>query len=706
MRNFLERLQFGFNRDLQLILQTEAAECGLASLAMVAAYHGYQTDLTSLRTKYAVSLKGATLAQLIKVAAALGFQTRPIRLELGDLDKLSMPCILHWDLKHFVVLKRVGGDGIQILDPARGERKLSQAEVSRSFTGVALELTPGFDFKQKKERQQLQLNAFFRQVKGLPSLMLQVFALSAALEVFGLVLPFFSQWVIDDVLVSGDADLLVVLMVGLLLVGIFQVAAGWTRSWVLMYVTTTLNLQWVGNTFSHLMHLPMAWFEKRHLGDVVSRFGSISTLQQTLTTGMVGAVIDGIMAMVTLCVMVVYSPQLSVVAVGAVAIYTVVRVLRYGALRSASGEQIVRSAKLQSYFMESIRGVQVLKLFNREEDRLHRYMNLTVESANAGLTVQRQALFFSALNGVLVALENAAVLYLGAKLVMANQLSVGMLMAFLGYKAQFVTRASGLVDQVLAFKMLGLQAERLADIVLTQTEPQQDADAFRTKDSISACIELRGVSYRYAADEPWVLKDVNFKIEVGESVAIVGPSGCGKTTLLKVMLGQLEPQEGEVLVGGVPIKQLGLNSYREMVGVVMQDDHLFAGSVAENIALFDPQIDHERIAASAQQAAIHADIARMPMGYNTLVGDMGTALSGGQRQRVVLARALYKQPKLLFLDEATSNLDTATEGLINGVVQNLVMTRVVIAHRPQTIEAMDRVIHLDKIPSSTVVLGQ
>ncbi|MEJ7687571.1 MAG: peptidase domain-containing ABC transporter [Variovorax sp.] len=692
----LDRLQFGFGRKLRLILQTEAAECGLASLAMVACYHGYNTDLPSLRSRYAVSLKGATLAQLMKIASALGFQTRPVRLDLQDLDKLAMPCILHWDLKHFVVLQRVRHETIDILDPARGARTLKHEEASRSFTGVALEMAPGLAFQPRKERQQLRLGALLSKARGLRRSLVQVFAIAAALEVFGLVLPFFSQWVIDDVLVSGDADLLAVLMVGLVLVGTFQVAAGWVRGWVLMHLTTTLNLQWMSGTFAHLLRLPMGWYEKRHLGDVVSRFGSIGALQQTLTGGMVGAVIDGIMAVITLVVMLFYSPRLAAVAGAAVLLYALVRVMRYSALRSASGEQIVRAARQQTHFMESVRGIQALKLFNREDDRLRRYMNLAVESTNAGLTVQRQVLFFGTVNGILITLENAAVLYLGAHLVLGSQLSVGMLIAFLSYKTQFISRASALVDQVLSFKMLGLQTDRLADIVLAKPEPMHHAGLHRSHDGICASIELRGVGFRYAPGEPWVLRELSLKIEPGESVAIAGPSGCGKTTLLKVMLGQLEPEEGGVWIGGVPLKQLGLHYYREQIGVVMQDDRLFAGSIAENISLFDPQADHDRIEQAAVQAAVHDDISRMPMGYNTLVGDMGAALSGGQRQRVVLARALYKQPRILLLDEATSHLDTHTESLVNQAVQRLDMTRIVIAHRQQTLDAMGRVIFLTR----------
>ncbi|GAA4333841.1 hypothetical protein GCM10023165_09240 [Variovorax defluvii] len=298
----LERLRFGFGRKLRLVLQTEAAECGLAALAMVAGYHGYDTDLPSLRARHAVSLKGATLAQLMKFAEALGFQTRPLRLGLKDLDKLATPCILHWDLRHFVVLQRVRRGFIDILDPAHGSRTLKHDEAGRSFTGVALEMAPGLSFKPRKERQRLQIGALLSKVRGLRRSLVQVFALAAALEVFGLVLPFFSQWVIDDVLVSGDADLLVVLISGLVLAGTFQVVAGWTRARVLLHLTTTLSLQWTAGAFSHLLRLPMAWYEKRHLGDIVSRFGSIGALQQALTSGMVGAVVDGIMATVTLIV--------------------------------------------------------------------------------------------------------------------------------------------------------------------------------------------------------------------------------------------------------------------------------------------------------------------------------------------------------------------------------------------------------------------
>jgi ATP-binding cassette, subfamily B, bacterial CvaB/MchF/RaxB len=691
--NIISGLNLGFRKKLPVILQTEAAECGLASLAMVACYHGYLTDLGTLRSRYSISLKGSTLAELIRIADGLKLQSRPLRLELDEMRELKTPCILHWELSHFVVLESATATGLRIHDPAQGKRSLTYAEASKLFTGVALELTPTIAFEKKEEKQSLKLRTLFGKVTGLKRSLLQVFLLAGALEIFGIVAPFFSQWIIDDALVSGDQDLLVILVVGLLLISLTRMVIGLIRSWVVMHLSTTLNIEWFANVFAHLLKLPVPWFEKRHLGDVVSRFGSLGSIQQAMTGGLVGAVLDGIMSLITLAMMFVYSPTLSAVALGAVVLYAAVRIARYGALRDASAEQLVRQAKQQSHFMESIRGIQALKLFNREEDRRQRYLNLAVDTTNNSLSIQKQNMAFSTVNGLLVAIENAAILYLGAKLVMTNQFSIGMLVAFISYKDQFVSRISSLIDTAVAFKMLGIQAERLADIVLTAPEEATRIEHL-AQEAISPTIEVRNVSFRYATGEPWVLRNVSMTIEAGESVAIAGPSGCGKTTLFKIMLGQLPPEEGEVLVGGIPLKQLGLKTYREQIGVVMQDDQLFAGSLTENIAFFDPQTEQPRVEAAAKLAAIHADIMKMPMGYNTLAGDMGTGLSGGQKQRVILARALYKRPRILFLDEATSHLDTNTELIVNQAIKRLSMTRITIAHRQQTLEMAGKVVRL------------
>jgi ATP-binding cassette subfamily B protein RaxB len=266
-----------------------------------------------------------------------------------------------------------------------------------------------------------------------------------------------------------------------------------------------------------------------------------------------------------------------------------------------------------------------------------------------------------------------------------------MLFAFMAYKEQFSARVAGLVDKIIDLRMLGLQGERLADIVLTAPEPECAAVS---SDDVDASLEVRGLSYRYSDMEPFVLLSCSFSIQAGESVALVGPSGGGKTTLLKLMLGLLPPTDGKVLAGSIDINKLGIDRYRKMVGTVMQDDQLFAGSIGDNISFFDPSPDHGSIERFARLAAVHDDIAAMPMGYNTLIGDMGAALSGGQKQRILLARALYKQPHILFLDEATSALDVQRERAVNDAIRSLNLTRIIIAHRPETIASADRVIVL------------
>jgi ATP-binding cassette, subfamily B, bacterial CvaB/MchF/RaxB len=335
--------------------------------------------------------------------------------------------------------------------------------------------------------------------------------------------------------------------------------------------------------------------------------------------------------------------------------------------------------------------VQSIKLFGRQESRRSRWLNLVVDAVNQDLVTQKLSLGFRSANGLVFGIERVAIVWLGALLVLDSAFSVGMLFAFVSYKEQFSARVSGLIDKIIDFRMLTLQGERLADIVLTP--PEEDAPSIPA-DVIEPSLEVRALSFRYSDNEPFVVLNCSFVVAAGESVAIVGPSGGGKTTLVKLMLGLLAPTDGHILAGGIDIHKLGIDRYRKLVGTVMQDDQLFAGSIADNISFFDPSPDQRSIEHVAQLAAVHEDIVAMPMGYNTLIGDMGAALSGGQKQRILLARALYKQPRILFLDEATSALDVQKERAVNEAIRSLNLTRIIIAHRPETIASAERVIVL------------
>ena len=691
---FLETLALRLSRRLPLILQTEATECGLACLAMITGYYGYHTNLMELRRRFTISLKGISLKQLIQTAHRLQLGTRAIKLDLDDVGKLKLPCVLHWNFNHFVVLKAIDARGVVLHDPAHGLRRLSLEEFSQSFTGVALEFWPDSGFEKQEAPPRIKLLGMLGKVTGLYRSLGQVLLLAGALEVFSLVSPFFLQWTIDNVIVSEDRDLLSTLVIGFGLMLLMQQAVSGVRSWVMMHMSTLLGVQWQANVFSHLLRLPIQYFEKRHLGDVVSRFGAVDNIQQTLTAAFLSAVLDGLMTVATLGMMLLYSPPLAAIAIVSMSLYALGRWIWYRPLRNATEEQIVHAARQQSHFLETVRGIRPLKLFQRQDERRSVWLGLLVEQINAGLRTQKLQLLYQQMNGLLFGIENLLVIWLGATMVMDGQFSVGVLMAFNAYKSQFDGRVGSLIDKFFELRMLQLQGERLADIVLQPAENchgNLDPDSLRERD---VGIEIHGLRYRYSDQEPWVLDGLDLHIGAGESVAIVGPSGCGKSTLLNVLLGTLPPSEGHIRVAGLELSQLGLDGLRQLVGTVLQDDVLFAGSLTENISFFDPHVDMPWLKQCAQMAAIHDDIQVMPMGYNTLVGDMGTVLSGGQKQRVMLARALYKKPKILFLDEATSHLDVHCEQQVNAAIRALRITRIMVAHRPETIASADRIVVL------------
>ncbi len=498
------------------------------------------------------------------------------------------------------------------------------------------------------------------------------------------------QWTVDQALVAYDRDLLTVLGTGFALALLLQVCIGQIRGRAVIYLSNRLNLQWTGNVFRHLLRLPLEFFEKRHLGDVTSRMGSVQAIQQALTTSFVEALIDGLMAVVTLGMMLLYSWKLALITLLAVVLYAIARACAFPPLRRGTEKQLIAGARQESHLLESIRGVQSVKVAGRESVRQAGYFNLMNETVNQDVWLSKFGLSFGGANQLLFGLERIAVIWLGALLAMDNVFSVGLLIAYLAYKDQFSQRVGALIDKWIEFRMLRLHGERLSDIVLTEPEDNASNGSALLPDGLR--IEVEDLGFRYAPGEPWVLKNCSFVVDAGESVAIIGPSGCGKTTLVKILLGLLQPTEGQVRIGGVPLSRISMSDYRRMIGAVMQDDQLFAGSVRDNIAFEDDHHDEEKVLEAAQLAAVHDEIAAMPMGYNSLIGDMGTTLSGGQKQRVILARALYRKPQLLFLDEATSHLDVERERLVNEAVKQLELTRVIIAHRPETIASADRVL--------------
>lgn len=699
-------LNFSSRQKLPIIIQAEAAECGLACLAMILGYYGYETDLVSLRRRFPLSNHGASFKTLMDIAHRTELIPRALRAEPEDLKDLALPCILHWELNHFVVLKKVTKKGIYIHDPAIGERKISHQEFNVKFTGVILELAPTQTFQKQKNTNHLKITDLWQRIVGLKRTLAQIIVLSLLLQVFALISPFYMQIVVDDVLVGNDRQLLVVLAIGFSLLLIITLCTTVLRQYIVLYLTNQLSMQMSANLFRHLIRLPMSYFSSRHMGDVVSRFGSIDTVRNMLTNGMVSAFVDGIMAIFIIAFMLVYDARLTLVVLAAVIAYGLVRWAMYQPLKDLNQEVIVQSAKENSHFMESIRAIQTIKLFQKEGDRQNQWQNNLAAVMNKEIQISKWEIGYSTANGLIFGIENVLVVYLGALSIIEGSLSIGMLFAFMAYKGRFTSAMDSLINQWVAFKMLDLHLSRLADVVHTETEslgqllPSNALDntGRPIKNSALETLELRGkievrnLSFRYSESENYLFENLNFIIKPQETVAFIGPSGCGKTTLIKCLMGLLQPTSGEILIDDKPLHSLPY--YRSQIASVMQEDQLLAGDLAQNIACFDSKIDMERVANCASMACISEDIQRFSMGYQTLVGDMGASLSGGQKQRLIIARALYRQPKILFMDEATSHLDVNNEAVVNQNILNMNITRIIVAHRPETIASTDRQITL------------
>jgi ATP-binding cassette subfamily B protein RaxB len=683
-----------WSRHQPPVLQSEAAECGLASIVMVARHYGHRINLAGLRQRYPPSVRGSTLEQLMAISSDLELAPRAVRLELDELDKLQKPAILHWDMNHFVVLERVSGGIATIVDPAKGRRRVSVAKMGTHFTGVALELTPTAAFKPVEAKITTRLSDLWSRFTNFRGPFTQILLLSLVIQLLTLLTPFFIQLVVDEAVGQGDVSLLTILLIGFGTIYALSAIARALRDWVILTFGESLSFQLGGNVVRHLLRLPLGYFERRHVGDLLSRISSIKPIQTLLTKGIVNVVIDSALLLTTMAVMLLISPALTGIVVVLTLTYLAVNQLFYPSLRQCTEEEIIARAGEETYLMESMRSIRAIKLHGHEAVRESGWRNRYAEVISATYRSRMVDIKLGLTEEVLFSLSFLLTVYFGALAVMDQRLTVGMLLAFLAYRSSFTSSATALVSQFQKWRLLGLHLERLSDIAGEKREEIMLPQG-RNPSLSSPHMRLEGLTFAYGPTEPPILSNLSLEIPSGSFVAITGTSGCGKTTLLRVMLGLLPQNAGKIIIDEVPLGPATMGTWRSRIAAVMQDDYLLSGTLGENISFFDTQPNQRRIEQACRLACIHDDIARMPMGYHSLVSDMGSALSSGQRQRILLARALYRDPDALFLDEGTANLDAATEGAIAHMLSVLQITRVVIAHRPALVEAADIVLRMD-----------
>ncbi|WP_367607609.1 peptidase domain-containing ABC transporter [Legionella sp. W05-934-2] len=689
----LARSLFTMNKQkLPVIKQVQFAECGHACVAMISNYHGHQIDLLSLRAIQSPSMNGTTMLDIAQLLVKLGFSTRAIQVNVDELKLVQCPAILHWNMNHFVVLKSVHQHHIIIHDPAVGERKVSWQEFSTAFTGIALEIDKADEFSTIHAQKKLKLIDLYKGIHGLKNSLLVLLMLSLAIEVFTLTNPLFIQYMTDNVAQMNGINNLVAVVAGFIILTLSHLLTEFSRSHFVVYLTNRMNEYFSSGVMHHLLKIPFTYFERRHKGDILSRFHAINEIQSKLTTESINTCLDGLVIIFSLMIMMIYSFKLTLIVMVALALYIALRIIAFKHHKTQTERSIVEHANVHSKFLEIIQNIMAIKLYAKEHTLFQSWKNYWIEAMNADIKISRVNILYNTANLFIFNMEHLLVMTVGAIMVIHHQFSVGMLMAYLAYRQNLVNKSSSLIQKIADFQLLSVQLERVADILM---QPIEEDAASRFMDKpILGDLKLQHVSYRYHQNETRLLNDISLHIKPGEKVVLTGPSGVGKTTLLKIMLGLMPPCQGDIYLDDIPLKHVGISKYRSLCASVMQDDTLISGSILDNITFLAAKIDIEKVYQVAKIAQIHDNIIKMPMGYETLIGDMGSTLSGGQKQRILIARALYKDPKILFLDEATSHLDVETEIKINHALKQLNMTQISIAHRQESIKMADRIIEI------------
>jgi ATP-binding cassette subfamily B protein len=684
----LRRIGLGGPRKIPFIQQMEWTDCGAACLAMILAYHGRNVPLARVRDELGLARDGVTARNILEAGTRLGLIGRGVKVDVEKLPLLARGSVLHWEFNHFVVFDRLVKTGVRILDPAVGVRDIPLAKFAESFTGVALEFSPAPDFSQQKAIGNIsRLRRYARELLSERKVFDRIVVISLLLRALALVLPLLTGVIVDQVVPRSDYNLLLVAGIAVVMMVGFNAVCEVMRAHLLMHLRTVLDVRSTLGFLDHLVKLPFRFFQQRSDGDLMMRLGSNGTVREMVTSKSLAALLDGTFVLLYGAIVFAVNAKLGFIVLVLVALELLVFVLARGRYMRLMAENLEKQAKSQSFLVQLLGGIETLKCSGVEQQAVEHWSNLYADELNIQLRRLVMDARVDALRMAIATLAPTLLLTIGAMSVMKGEMTLGTMLAMNSLAGSLFGPLAQLVESALDIQLAQPHIDRVDDVL--ETTPEQDAEVIRTAHEIRGEITTRDLSFRYGANMPLVVDGVSLDIPAGASVAIVGPSGSGKTTLLNLLAGLYQPTSGSVFYDGRRLADVDVRGVRRQVGFVPQHPYVFGASLRENIGLTRPDADLDRIMAAARVACLHEDILAMPMGYDTPVADGGASLSGGQRQRIALARAILRQPAVMFIDEGTSALDNATESRVIGNIERLRCTRITIAHRLTTIQNAD-----------------
>ena len=680
-------------RTIPFIRQMEYADCGAACLAMVLGYFGKRVDLRELRDMTGAGRDGVSALSVVTAARTYGLRVRGVRADLDDLRYLPRGSILHWEFSHFVVFERTTRKGIRVVDPARGRRVVSMADLRHAYTGVAILCEPSDGFDRDRSRVKgtwRYLRPMLRQSRN----MIRVVATSLVIRLAALGLPLLTLLVVDEIVPRNDHHLLVVFAAGVGMVIGFNFLSAFLRSNLLLELQTRFDMGLTMGFIDHLVKLPYSFFLRRSSGDLMMRLQSNTAVRDILATSTMSAVLDGAFATLYLALLFVISPVLAVVVLVLAVLEVSVMVLSWRRNQRLMSRSLQAQADAQSYAYELLAGIETLKASGGEHRAVDHWGGLFTDQINIDLTRGRLGAAVGSVMSTLQIASPLIILMVGAFQVLAGHISLGTMLSASALGTGFLQPLGTMISSGLQLQMLGSYMQRINDVLDTPSE--QHGANVGPAPQLSGQIRADDVSFSYGPLAPAVVSGVCLEIQPGQHIGIVGRSGSGKSTLAHLLLGLYQPTSGHIEFDGLDLAGLDAGSVRRQLGIVTQRPYVFASSVRENIALTNPELPLDVIVEAAKIACVHDDIMAMPMGYDTALHDGGASVSGGQRQRIALARALVHRPSILLLDEATSELDTVTEQKIYTNLDVISSTTIVIAHRLSTIRNADLILVMDQ----------